>query len=66
VSQHDGPVLFVIHGGPRELAAFERLLHSRYGTDYRAMAEHSSATGFDLLEQLAHRGDNVALVAADL
>ena len=60
------PVLFVIDSDPQELAMFERLLHSRYGADYQIVTERSPEAGLDLLAQLSHRGENVALVAADL
>src|SRR3712207_4689558 len=60
------PVLFVIDDDPRELAALERALHGRYGADYRVIAERSPEAGLRLLERLAHWGDDVALVAADL
>ena len=60
------PVLLVIDDDPQDLAASERALRRRYGADYRVMAEHSPKAGLDLLERLAHRGDDVALVAADL
>jgi thioredoxin reductase (NADPH) len=60
------PILLVIDDDPRDLATFERALRRRYGTDYRIIAERSPDAGLDLLEQLAHRGDDVALVAADL
>ena len=56
----------MIDDDPRELAAFERVLRRRYSADYRVMAERSPKAGLDLLKRLAHRGDDVALVAADL
>jgi thioredoxin reductase (NADPH) len=60
------PVLFVIDDDPQELRTFESVLRRRYGADYRVMAERSPGAGLELLERLAHRGDDVALVAADL
>jgi thioredoxin reductase (NADPH) len=60
------PVLFVIDDDPQELRTFESVLRRRYGADYRVMAERSPEAGLELLERLAHRGDDVALVAADL
>jgi thioredoxin reductase (NADPH) len=60
------PVLFVIDDDLQELRTFESVLRRRYGADYRVMAERSPGAGLELLERLAHRGDDVALVAADL
>jgi thioredoxin reductase (NADPH) len=60
------PVLFVIDDDPQELRTFESVLRRRYGADYRVMAERSPEAGLELLERLAHQGDDVALVAADL
>jgi len=60
------PVLLVIDDDPRELATFERALRRRYGADYRVVAERSPEAALGLLERLADRGEDVALVAADL
>jgi thioredoxin reductase (NADPH) len=60
------PVLLVIDDNPDDLAAFERLLRTRYGASYRVIADGSPEAGLTLLEQMAQRGDEVALVAADL
>jgi thioredoxin reductase (NADPH) len=60
------PVLLVIDDNPDDLVAFERLLRTRYGASYRVIADGSPEAGLRLLEQLAQRGDEVALVAADL
>ena len=60
------PVLFVIDGDPEDLGALERLLRRRYGTDYQVIAERSPEAGLALLERLANRDQEVALVAADL
>lgn len=60
------PVLLVIDDDPRELATFERALRRRYGADYRVVAERSPEVALGLLERLADRGEDVALVAADL
>jgi thioredoxin reductase (NADPH) len=60
------PVLLVIDADPRELATFGHALRKRYSADYRVMAESSPEAGLELLEGLAYRGDDVALVAADL
>src|SRR3712207_5149932 len=60
------PVVLVVDHDTRELAAFERALRRRYGTDYRVLAERSPEAALDLLERLAEGGEDVALVAADL
>jgi thioredoxin reductase (NADPH) len=60
------PVLLVIDDNPDDRAAFERLLRTRYGASYRVIADGSPEAGLTLLEQMAQRGDEVALVAADL
>ena len=61
-----GPVLLVVDHDQRELASFERALRRRYGADYRVMSECSHAGALGLLERLAGRGEDVALVAAEL
>jgi thioredoxin reductase (NADPH) len=60
------PVLLVIDADPQELATFGHALRKRYGADYRVMAESTPEAGLEILERLAYRGDDVALVAADL
>ncbi len=60
------PVLLVVDHDSRELVAVERALRRRYGADYRVMAERSREAALELLERLADRGEDVALVAADL
>jgi thioredoxin reductase (NADPH) len=60
------PFLLVIDDDPRELATSERALRRRYGADYRVIAERSPEAPFDVLERLARRGEDVALVAADI
>ena len=60
------PVLFVVDTNREDLAEFEGLLRRRYGANYRVMAEPTPEDGLEALERLAHRGEEVALVAADL
>jgi thioredoxin reductase (NADPH) len=60
------PILFVIDDDPQELATLEDVLKRRYGADYRVITERSPEAGLALLERLAHQGDDMALVAADL
>jgi len=60
------PVLLVVDHDPRELVASERALRRRYGADYRVLAERSPEAALELLERLVRRGEDVALVAAEL
>jgi thioredoxin reductase (NADPH) len=60
------PELLMVDDDPRELATSERALRRRYGADYRVIAERSPEAAFDVLERLARRGEDVALVAADI
>ena len=60
------PVLFVIDDDASDLEALERLLCQRYGASYRVIAERSPEVGLQLLDQMAQRGDDVALVVAGL
>ena len=56
------PILLVIDDDPRELATCERTLRRRFGADYRVIAERSPEAALELLERLARRGEDVALV----
>ena len=60
------PILLVIDDDPRELATCDRALRRRFGADYGVLAERSPEAALELLERLARRGEDVALVAADL
>lgn len=42
------------------------MIRRRQGADYGVMVERQSEHGRDLLERLAHQGEDVSLVAADL
>lgn len=60
------PILFVVDDDSEALGEFERALRRRYGADFRVMAEHSPEVALATLERLAQRGEEVALVIADL
>jgi thioredoxin reductase (NADPH) len=60
------PVLFLVDADRAALAATESALARRFGADYRVLTADSAEVGLAALEQLAHHGDEVALVAADL
>jgi CheY-like chemotaxis protein len=44
----------------------EAALVRRFEPDYRVVSAESPSTGLAVLEQLAHNGEDVALIAADL
>ena len=60
------PVLFVVDADGEARAATESALVRRFGADYRVLTADSGEAGLDALRRLAHRGDQVALVAAEL
>src|SRR4029450_10786425 len=60
------PVLLVVDADPEARAVTESALARRFGPDYRVLAANAPQAGLDMLERLAERGDQVALVAADL
>jgi thioredoxin reductase (NADPH) len=60
------PVLFVVDADPQARAATSSALARRFGPDYRVLTADAAQAGLDALEGLAGRGDQVALVAADL
>jgi thioredoxin reductase (NADPH) len=60
------PVLLVVDADPEARAVTESVLARRFGPDYRVLAADAPRAGLDMLERLAERGDQVALVAADL
>ncbi len=60
------PILFVVDDDSEALGEFERALRRRYGADFRVMAERSPEVALATLERLAQRGEEVALVMADL
>src|ERR671933_471617 len=60
------PVLFIVDADQEARVATESALLRRFAPDYRVLTADSPETGLDALERLAHRGEEVALVAADL
>ena len=60
------PVLFVVDADPEARHEVESALVRRYGSDYRVLTAGSAGEGLETLGQLAARGEDVALVAADL
>jgi thioredoxin reductase (NADPH) len=60
------PVLFLVDADPAARGAAEAALLRRFGRDYRVLTADTPEAGLDALARLAHRGDDVALVAADL
>lgn len=63
---HGLPVLFIVDADHEARGATESALRRRFGSDYRVVAAGSAGAGLEALERLAHQGDEVALVAADL
>src|SRR4029450_9764931 len=58
--------LLLVDADPEARAVTESALARRFGPDYRVLAADAPQAGLDMLERLAERGDQVALVAADL
>ena len=60
------PVLFVVDADPQARAVTESALARRFGADYQVVTADAPQAGLDALARLAGRGDQVALLAADL
>ncbi|MEA2525240.1 MAG: thioredoxin reductase [Thermomicrobiales bacterium] len=60
------PVLFIADADRAARIATESALLRRFAPDYRVLTADSAQAGLDALARLAHQGDEVALVAADL
>jgi thioredoxin reductase (NADPH) len=60
------PVLFIVDADREARIAIESALMRRFAPDYRVLSADSPEAGFEGLERLARRGEEVALVAADL
>src|SRR5262245_29022054 len=60
------PVLFIADADRVARVATESALRRRFAPDYRVLTADSARAGLDALARLAHRGDEVALVVADL
>ena len=75
MTPHDGttdaaapglPALLIVDADAQARAATEAALARRFGADYHILTADSSQAGLEILEGLADRGEQVALVAADL
>ena len=60
------PVLVVVDADQQARMETEAALVRRFEPDYRVVSAESPSTGLAALEQLAHNGEDVALIAADL
>jgi thioredoxin reductase (NADPH) len=58
------PILFLVDDRPRVLEALAADLGRRFGGDHRIVAEGSPGAAVEALEELAGRGEEVALVVA--
>ena len=63
---HVPPALIIVDADPQARAVTESALARRFGPDYRVVTADAPQVGLDTLERLADRGEQVALVAADL
>jgi thioredoxin reductase (NADPH) len=59
------PVIFVVDDEPAVLAAVERELRARYGSEHTIVAAGSGEEALDVLRRLALRETPVALIVAD-
>jgi len=66
MAEVDSPVLFIVDADQEARLVTESALVRRFGADYRVLASGTPQDGLDGLERLADRGDQLALVAADL
>ena len=60
------PALLIVDADAQARAATEEALARRFGADYRVLTADAPQAGLDILQGLADRGEQVALVAADL
>jgi thioredoxin reductase (NADPH) len=60
------PVLFIVDADREASIAIESALMRRFAPDYRVLSADSPEAGFEGLQRLARRGEEVAVVAADL
>ncbi len=63
---HGPPALLVVDAGAQARAATESALARRFGSDYQVLTADAPQAGLEILQSLADRGGQVALVAADL
>lgn len=59
------PIIFVIDDDAEVLAAVERDLRKKYGSQYRIVRANSGVEGIDTLQKLKLRNDAVALIISD-
>jgi thioredoxin reductase (NADPH) len=59
------PVLLTVDDDVHVLSAVARDLRKRYGRDYRILRAESGAAALELLAELKHRGEPVALMLSD-
>jgi thioredoxin reductase (NADPH) len=60
------PILFVVDDEPAMLKCLAEALERRFGADYRVLTDPSPVAALARLEQAAGRGEEVALVIANL
>jgi thioredoxin reductase (NADPH) len=60
------PVLVVVDADQQARMETAAALIRRFEPDYRVVSAEAPSTGLAVLEQLAHNGEDVALIAADL
>jgi thioredoxin reductase (NADPH) len=60
------PALLIVDADPEARAVTESALARRFGADYRVLTAGAPQAALDTLGRLADRGDQVALLAADL
>ncbi len=60
------PVLLVVGADEQDTGVTATALHRRFAPDYRVLTAGSADAALNELERLTHRGQGVALVAADL
>jgi thioredoxin reductase (NADPH) len=60
------PVLFVADGDLQARDVLQSALVRRFGTDYRVVTANTATDGLQALQRLAHDGDDVPIVAADV
>jgi len=60
------PILFVVDHDPEILKCIAEALERRFGVDYRVLTDGSPTSALSRMEQACERGEQVALVIADL
>ncbi len=59
------PIILTLDDDVNVLRAIERDLRKQYSSDYRVLRAESGASALELVEQLKHRGDVIALFVVD-